>query len=178
MTLPENNVTEASPMPERHFITRDEFATTVDRLSELITEVGRTTSKSIESLRVDQRVAGRPQWQALTFGFGVFSLVLGALWAVYSTGEHARRTLLTENIELRGNGLQESSRNRHETQKHDIQDVQRRISTMELRGYELEAAATETSSRQYETLRWLEQRVEVLDAELGALAAKRLVEGS
>ncbi len=84
-----------------HFITREEFATTVERLAEMISDQTKAQAHAMAELRADLKIVGRPQWQALTFAFGVFSLVLTALWAVYSTGESSRRALLQENISLR-----------------------------------------------------------------------------
>jgi len=139
---------EESPqqMPE-HFITRDEFASTVESLGELIRDQTRSQTRAMSELRADlkagaveARQASRPQWQPVSLAFTVFSVVLGALYGVHNNGEakvdtlrsqiHAEHLERLEIVEAWQPGHDHEVRGRNATQdeqiaglRHDLERV-------------------------------------------------------
>jgi len=78
---------ESTPDMLDRYITRDEFASTVESLGELIRDQTRSQGRAMTELRREISNSSRPQWQPLSLAFTVFSVVLSALYGVHLNGE-------------------------------------------------------------------------------------------
>lgn len=100
-----------SQVEHSHTVSREEFeahrrqvSQDIAGLADAIKEEGRQRSFDTQTLRKDIKdlanTSGKPQYQALTFAFGVFSFVCIALAAVYTWGEEARWKGITNTTTL------------------------------------------------------------------------------
>ena len=125
-------------------VTREEFenhrqtvSKDIENLASAIQAEGRQRSRDTESVRQDIKslaaLSGRPQYQAMTFAFGIFSFAIAMLVGVWSNGQN------TNNASV---ALLDAERLSHQQNLIDaLQGYDAKQDAMQLRGVELSKAA-------------------------------------